>query len=83
MANYINRKITFPDSNISIKILKDTIKIQKTTIYHCIDTEKTDINYSLKVTKISTSDKRLINSVNTEMFILVIVLLTKDFIENI
>ena len=72
MSNYINKKLTFPETGISVKILKDTITNSKFTVYQCVDTDKSNINYSIKIMKLSTSDKRLINSINTEMFILVL-----------
>jgi len=75
MSNYINKKLTFPNTNISIKIIKDTITSSKFTVYQCVDTDRSNINYSLKIMKISTSDKRLINSMSTEMFILVIIII--------
>lgn len=71
MSDYINKKLTFNTSNITIKIVKETISTTKYSIFHCIDAERPSFNYSLKIMKVNTSEKRLVNSLNTEMLILV------------
>jgi hypothetical protein len=77
MTDYLNKKVNFIHSKLSIKINKLMFSKGSSKIYSCSDVNNTSINYCIKIVQARSEDKMLCTSINSEILILVISNLTK------
>ena len=71
MSDMLNKKITFPQSGISVKI-NQMIYSSQTKIYLCTDIANNSNTYCLKAMQCRSEDKTLSGIINTEIILMVI-----------
>jgi hypothetical protein len=77
MSDYLNKKVNFNYSKISVKITKQIYLSNTSRIYLCNDLNNSAKTYCLKITSARLDDKPTINSTYSEIATLVN-LLVKD-----
>jgi hypothetical protein len=70
MTDLINKKLTFPQSQITIKII-EIINTGQTNIYSCVDYNNNTIQYCLKIMQSRSDDRINSGIINTEIILLV------------
>jgi len=70
MTDLINKKLTFPQSQITIKIIQ-MIYSSQTKIYLCTDANNSSNTYCLKIMQSRSDDKINSGIINTEIILLV------------
>lgn len=70
MTDLINKKLTFPQSQITIKI-NQMIYSAQTKIYSCSDVNNNSNTYCLKMMQCRSDDKINSGIINTEIILLV------------
>jgi hypothetical protein len=76
MADMLNKKITFPQTQISVKI-NQMIYSSNTRIYLCTDISNNSNTYCLKAMHCRSEDKTLLGIINTEIILMVIKIIIK------
>ncbi len=71
MNDYINKKVNFHNSKISVKIVKLIHYGVSSKIYLCSDINQPSRSYSIKIASARSDDKATCNSLNTEIITLV------------
>ena len=69
IKDYIGKKISFPNTNITVKPQKRMNHSKSSQIYLCSDDHNN--RYILKILTAETEDKLLSSSINSEIIILV------------
>lgn len=82
MTDYINKKVNFFHSKISVKINKKIYSNGLSKVYICSDNNNSSVSYCLKIAQARSDDKALCNSINTEILILVRFILTSSFLSS-
>ncbi len=77
MTDYLNKKVNFQYSKISVKITKQMYSNTNSKIYLCSNITNPSISYCLKVASARKDDKATSNSINSEIYILVFNYLNK------
>lgn len=70
MTDLINKKLTFPQSQITIKI-NQMIYSAQTKVYLCTDVSNSANSYCLKIMQSRSDDKNSLAIINTEIILLV------------
>ena len=71
MTDLLNKKLTFPESQITIKI-NQMIYSSQTKVYLCTDVSNNSNTYCLKIMQCRSDDKINSGIINTEIILLVI-----------
>ncbi len=71
MTDYLNKKVNFEYSKISVKINKKIYFNTASKIYLCSDLNNPQINYCLKIATARSDDKIACNSLSTEIMTMV------------
>jgi hypothetical protein len=72
MTDYINKKVNFQYSKISVKITKKIYFINSSKVYLCVDNNNPQINYCLKISSARSDDKIACNSISSEILTMVL-----------
>ncbi len=70
MTDLINKKLTFPQTQITIKI-NQMIYSAQTKVYLCTDVSNNANSYCLKIMQCRSDDKNGLATINTEIILLV------------
>ena len=70
MSELLNKKITFPQSQITVKI-NQMIYSNKTKIYLCTDIANNSNTYCLKAMHSRSDDRNILGIINTEIILMV------------
>lgn len=73
MTDLINKKLTFPQSQITVKI-GQMIYSSQTKVYSCSDVSNNANSYCLKIMQSRSDDKNNLAIINTEIILLVILI---------
>jgi hypothetical protein len=71
MPDYINKKVHFAQTKLSVKINKKIGNNDIYKIYLCSDLQNISVNYMMKVAQARVDDKVQCNLINTEIYLLV------------
>jgi len=74
MTDLINKKLTFPQSQKTIKI-NQMIYSSQTKVYLCSDATNNANSYCLKIMHCRSDDKNSLGIINTEIILLVFVII--------
>lgn len=69
MTDYINKKVNFVQSKLSVKILKRISSSDYYKYYLCTDANNASTSYIMKIAQVRTDDKASCNLINTELVI--------------
>lgn len=75
MTDYLNKKVNFLNSKISVKVNKQIYSNGVSKIFLCSDVNNPSLNFCVKIVTSRSDDKISCNSINTEMLILVNILI--------
>jgi len=73
MTDLINKKLTFPQTQITIKINKMIYSAQ-TKVYLCTDVSNNTNCYCMKIMQCRSDDKNSLGIINTEIILLVFII---------
>ena len=73
MTESPSKKISFPNSSISVKSISKIKETNFSKIYLVQDSLNAQQHYILKIIRANSSDKQEVNSINNEVIILVII----------
>ena len=76
MTDLINKKLTFPQTKITIKI-NQMIYSAQTKVYICTDVSNNANSYCMKLIQCRSDDKICLGIINTEIILLVIIIKLK------
>lgn len=71
MSEFLNKKISFPNSKISVKIFRKLYHNLDSKIFQCHDVTNQTKNYCIKILQARSDDKPRISSINTEIIVMV------------
>jgi hypothetical protein len=69
MTEYINKKVHFAQTKLSVKINKKVANNDIYKIYLCSDLQNSSINYMLKVAQARVDNKAQCNLISSEIYI--------------
>jgi len=78
MTDLINKKLIFPQSQITIKI-NQMIYSAQTKVYLCNDVSNSSNSYCLKIMQCRSDDKLNSGIINTEIILLVLLKINSHF----
>ena len=83
MTDSLNKKISFPNSSISVKPISKIKETNNSKVFLVQDSLNAQQLYTLKIIRANSSDFQQVNSINNEVIILVYInCLIKNYLKN-